>query len=263
MSDFRGGLPGDAGAHFSGHLSERAIVELRDGALLDADSGIHLDGCEVCRNALEEAKGRADTIGAALAELEEPFDVGTAREAVRARLAGGRSTTGPGRDEKRSPSFWTLGRAATFLLVTTGALSALPGSPVRDWIGGPPPQLFAPSEMVRTMAVEPVGMRMTVEDGPVVVRLDQVPSGTVIEVRWLAEPSLAVRAAPGSSFTSAEGRVQATIAGGPVSVELPGSIDEASLTVNGRVYLRGAPGGLDVTGPVDARDTETIRFIVR
>jgi hypothetical protein len=48
-----------------------------------------------------------------------------------------------------------------------------------------------------------------------------------------------------------------------VTVELPGSIDEASLTVNGRVYLRGAPGALDVTGPVDARDTETIRFIVR
>ena len=244
------------------HLTERAILELRDGVPVDADARAHLGGCEMCRTALEEAEARAADIASALTDLDERFDVESAREAVRARLAKHEAGAGQRREPSVRTSFWTLGRAATFLLLTTGALSALPGSPLREFIRGREPQAPAPSELAPAVSVEPVGMRVIVEDGPVVVELDQVPSGTSIEVRWVAGPAVTVLGAPGSSFTSAEGRVRATITGGPVTIELPESISAASVTVNGRMYLQRSAGGESVSGPVVERDADRIRFIV-
>ena len=40
------------------HLTERTILELRDGVPVDADASAHLDECAVCRTALEEAEAR-------------------------------------------------------------------------------------------------------------------------------------------------------------------------------------------------------------
>lgn len=243
------------------HLTERAIVELRDGVPVDADASAHLEECALCRTALEEAEARSADIATALTDLDERFDVESARRAVRARLANG-ATSGERSSRHKAPSsFWTLGRVATFLLLTTGALSALPGSPVREFIRGRGPQASLPGERPAA-AVEPVGMRMAVQDGPVVVELDQVPLGTSIEVIFVAGSSVAVRSAPGSSFSSAQGRVQATIVGGPVTVELPESIDEVSLTVNGRMYLSRV-GGHNLFGSPPEPDSERIRFIVR
>ena len=138
------------------HLTERAILELRDGVAVDAFARAHLDQCATCQTELEEAQARAAAIASALTDLDERFDVESARGAVRARLANGEAaagltngqtsgqaseqtrghTDGETREPKVRAPFWTLGRAATFLLLTTGALSALPGSPLREFIGG-------------------------------------------------------------------------------------------------------------------------------
>ena len=244
------------------HLTERAILELRDGVPVDADARAHLGTCEMCRTALAEAEARAADIASALTDLDERFDVASARAAVRARLAKREAAAGQRREPRVRTSFWTLGRAATFLLLTTGALSALPGSPLREFISGREPQAPAPSALAPAVSVEPVGMRMIIEDGPLVVELDQVPSGTTIEVLWVAGPAVTVLGARGSSFTSAEGRVRATITGGPVTVELPESISAVSLAVNGRMYLQRSAGGETVSGPVVGRDADRIRFIV-
>ncbi len=263
------------------HLTERTILELRDGVPVDAAARAHLGECKVCRPALEEAQARAAAIGSALTDLDERFDVESARGAVRARLANGEAaagrtsgrtsgqtsgltggqTDGETREPKVRAPFWTLGRAATFLLLTTGALSALPGSPLREFIGGRGPQASLPNELAPAVSAEPVGMRMSVQEGPVVVELADVPPGTSIEVLWLGGSSVAVRGAAGSSFSSAEGRVQASIVGGPVTVELPESIDDVSLTVNGRMYLS-RTGGIDLFGFPPEPDADRIRFIV-
>ena len=255
------------------HLTERAILELRDGVAVDAVSRAHLDQCATCQTELEEAQARAAAIASALTDLDERFDVESARGAVRARLANGEAaagltsgltrgrTDGETREPKVRAPFWTLGRAATFLLLTTGALSALPGSPLREFIGGRGPQASLPNELAPAVSAEPVGMRMSVQEGPVVVELADVPPGTSIEVLWLGGSSVAVRGAAGSSFSSAEGRVQASIVGGPVTVELPESIDDVSLTVNGRMYLSRS-GGIDLFGFPPEPDADRIRFIV-
>ena len=67
------------------HLTERTILELRDGVPVDADASAHLDECAVCRTALEEAEARSVDIASALTDLDEGFDVASAREAVAAR----------------------------------------------------------------------------------------------------------------------------------------------------------------------------------
>ena len=97
------------------HLTERTILELRDGVPVDADASAHLDECAVCRTALEEAEARSVDIASALTDLDEGFDVASAREAVAARLAGRATTAGGGRRPSARAPFWTLGRAATFL----------------------------------------------------------------------------------------------------------------------------------------------------
>ena len=244
------------------HLTESAILELRDGVPVDADVRAHLGECEMCRTALEEAEARATDIASALTDLDERFDVESAREAVRARLEEREATAGQSREPRVRTSFWTLGRAATFLLLATGGLSALPGSPLREFITGRGPQAPAPRVLAPALSGEPVGMRMIVEDRPVVVELHRVPSGTSIEVRWVTGPAVTVLGARGSSFTSAQGRVRATITGGPVTIEFPESISAASLAVNGRMYLQRSAGGESLTVPAVERDADRIRFIV-
>ena len=244
------------------HLTERAIVELRDGTLVVGDARAHLDECETCQTALAESQVRAVEIVSALTLLDEEFDVEAARNAVRARLLRGETPAKQRRDPSPRASFWTLGRAATFLLVTTGALSALPGSPLREFVSGRESVAPIPSALAPAESAEPVSMRMIVEDGAVNVELEQVPSGTSIEVRWLPVQAVTVLAAAGSSFTSAAGQVRAAITGGPVTIELPQSASDVSLAVNGRIYLRRSAGGDNVSGPVDEEDADRIRFIV-
>ncbi len=244
------------------HLTERAILELRDGFMVDADARAHLGECEMCRTALEEAEVCATDIASTLTDLDERFEVDSAHEVVRARLAERETAAGQSREPRVRTSFWTLGRAATFLLVTTGGLSALPGSPLREFISGRGSQSPASSTLAPSVSGEPVGMRMIVEDGPVVVELDQVPTGTSIEVRWVTGPAVTVLGAQGSSFTSAQGRVQATITSGPVTIEFPESISAASLVVNGRIYLQRSAGYESTSVPVVERDANRIRFIV-
>ena len=248
------------------HLDERAILELRDGVPVDAEARTHLDACPDCQAALRLASDRATEIEQTLAELDEEFDVEAAREAVRLRVAVARGPVKPPSLPGRSHSFaWPLGRAATFLLLTAGALSALPGSPVRSWWTNPGPT--APTAEVPTggelqRAAPRAGGRVTVSGGPIDVVLDGVDAGTMVEVVWVEGSAVAVYSAPGSDFTYSGGRVEATISGGPVTVELPRAVHPATLLVNGRTYLVSSAASLDLPGPVESQDTSGLRFVV-
>ena len=145
------------------------------------------------------------------------------------------------------------------VLIGAGALSALPG-PFNGWIprvftGGPPP---APA---RTSAPElpgQVGGRMEVVSGPVVVRLENVVPGTVIDVRRVAGRAVGVLAATGSEFSYGSGEVRAAVVAGPVTVELPDGVVPATLIVNGASYLVVDGAGMEVTGPATMAAGETL-----
>lgn len=244
----------------STHLDEGTIVSLRDGALVSGDAGEHLHGCGRCQAALEESERQADLVAAALEELDEPFDVEAAKRRVRARL-----DAAPERSLRRRGGLH-LGRAAAVLLIAAGAVSALPGSPLRTWLlpsstdtGNAP---AAPSTAQESASEG--GIVVNVPDGRMEVVLSGVQPGSELEVVWRDAATARVSAAAGSSFSFAEGRAEARVAPGPVRVELPRYAPTVSVAVDGRTYVRrSSTGGLEVLEPAEEHSEDRIRFIVR
>src|SRR5690606_29906832 len=116
------------------HLDEATVVALRDGEEAPESAPRHVEACARCSDVVSDAERRAILITEALAALDDPVvDLEEARSATRARLD--RVSEGT----RRVGGGWMpahMGRAAAVLLVAAGAVSALPGSPVRQWIAG-------------------------------------------------------------------------------------------------------------------------------
>ena len=224
----RGGEEGAAGAE------PAAVVPIGRGRP-DADAG---------PGAVEDAAGRGRSdVAAGTGARVEPIG--------RGRPDAVRGTQGRG-------TVWTirwLGRAAVLVLIGAGALSALPG-PFNGWIprvfseGAPPAPPTSPGPELPGQ----VGGRMEVLAGPVVVRLENVVPGTVIDVRRVADRAVGVLAATGSEFSYGGGEVRASIVAGPVAVELPDGVVPATLIVNGDVYLVVDAAGVEVAGPTGVAD---------
>ncbi|MDE0393379.1 MAG: hypothetical protein OYK82_01245 [Gammaproteobacteria bacterium] len=233
------------------HPPEATILSVRDGEPVAEEVLAHLDECAACARALKEARDRAGTIENALAALRVPAQA--PGEAADGPARGGRQGMAAPRPQTSRGAFripWWLGRAALLLLIVAGALSALPG-PFAGWIprifsGAPAPE--APLAAAPELPGQ-VGGRMAVSSGPVAIRLESVPTGTVVDVRRAADGSVGVLAAAGSEFSYGEREVRASIAAGPVTVELPEGLVPATLIVNGGVYLVLDAAGMEVTGP--------------
>ncbi|MYK06312.1 MAG: hypothetical protein F4040_00995 [Synechococcus sp. SB0670_bin_20] len=145
------------------------------------------------------------------------------------------------------------------VLIGASALSALPG-PFNGWI----PRVFSGGSPLATPAAPApespgqVGGRMEVVDGPVLVRLENVVPGTVIDVRRVAGRAVGVLAATGSEFSYGSGEVRAAVVAGPVTVELPDGVVPATLIVNGATYLVVDATGIDVPGPATVAIGESL-----
>ena len=245
----------------TGHLREEVILAVRDGEPVAEEVRAHLDACAACARRLAEARDRAASIDRAFAVLRVPLDAsgevpaaGERASADRTAPQARRQTAAPVAPRVPRGRFgtpWWLGRAAVllFILAAAGTLSALPG-PFAGWI----PRVFTRSPTPEAPAAPTpeaparVGGRMPVPSGPVIVRLESVPAGTIVDVRLAAGPSVGVLAAAGTEFSYAEGEVVARVAAGPVTVELPEGVVRVTLIVNGGVYLVRDEAGVEVTG---------------
>ena len=279
------------------HLTEETLLAVRDREQVADEVLAHVDECASCARALEEARSRAEAVERALAVLAQPVravdegpraadvaagrgrrDVAAGTGARVTPIGRGRRdvTTGTGtrvvpigrgrRDAAKgirvrggARTLWWLGRAAVLVLIGAGALSALPG-PFNGWI----PRMFsgAPSPGAPLATApelpEQVGGRMAVASGPVVVRLETVPPGTVIDVRQVTSQAVGVLAGTGSEFSYGGGEVRASIVAGPVTVELPEGVVPVTLIVNGGVYLVVDAAGTEVPGPRTAAGGENL-----
>lgn len=259
------------------HLDEGQVLALRDDpAAAGEEHARHLNACPACRQALEEAHRQAGAVAAALESLEaDAGDLEEARRAVRMRVAAHGAAAAdaaslPARATRRA--FWSLSRAAGVLLVTAAGLSALPGSPVRAWIADRlrptpmEPRATVAGEAVEAAAPEAppeeAGVRLPLDGGPLVVVLREAAPGSEIRVTWIPGREAALFAPVGSRFTSGEGRLEATLAAGPVRVEIQRGASPISLEVDGSVLLRSTPGGLEVRGDVVERSADGITFVV-
>lgn len=244
------------------HLDEGTIVSLRDREWTPEDAFTHAESCADCGSALLEARHRAGEIGSALEALDAPSpDLEEARAQVRARIDARAA-----KELRAGARWWSghLGRAAAVLLVAAGAISALPGSPVRDWLSVPEEVGHTVHEAVPTAAqeAETSGVAVAVPIGGIRVLIHSLGPIDRLEVVWSDQATAKVDAPAGSRFTYGEGRVEAVVAGGSVRVELPRAGGAVSLEVDGRTYLARRGDDIEVTGPVSAQSEEGIRFTV-
>ena len=234
------------------HLTEETILAVRDREHVTDEALAHVARCARCAQALKDARARAQAVEQALTALTLPV---SAKEDLAGMIPIGRGHRTAIRETASASSRtlrW-LGRAAVLVLFGAGALSALPG-PFSGWI----PRMFTEAPAVQTTtepaapAAEQVGGRMAVAAGPLIVHLDMVPPGTLIDVRRSIEANVGVLAGAGSEFSYGSREVRASVAAGPVTVELPEGVVPATLIVNGGTYLVMQATGLEVSGPRSA-----------
>ena len=248
------------------HLDEGQLLAVRDDESLDE----HLAACAQCQESLDALRHRREVVSGALASLNTPTDLEAARARIRQRVTAQTART-PGVTPLARPpkTLWSLSRAAGLLLVTAAGLSALPGSPVRNWLSralapdAPEARteaVTAPAPAAAATEAEATGVRLAVSRGPLRVVVVGAEAGAEIRVRWVPGSDAAVFAPVGSRFTSGEGRLEAQVTPGTVRVELPRGVVPVSLEVGGRIYLRSTDAGLDVPGPVTEQSASEIVF---
>jgi hypothetical protein len=108
-----------------------------------------------------------------------------------------------------------------------------------------------------------VGVRVAVT-AAAEVALTRAAAGGAIEVTWVDESAAAVYAPEGTRFSTSEaaGRIDAALAPGPVRIELPRGAARATLSVDGRVYLRKTGERIDYPGPPALVEGQRVRFEV-
>ena len=238
------------------HLSDGTIVAIRDGALVAGDARIHAMECPVCAEALEDAGRRAAAIESALSLTSAAVAVDDAKARVRARLDARRASERP-----RRRFSLPLGRAAGLLLLAGGAVYAMPGSPVRDWVGEigvgarVDPLASTSQEWSRAGSIE-----VEIPDEGIHIGLRSVTPGTVVQLLWLDDPIARITAAEGSSYAFAEGRAEAMVAPGPVRIEIFRDTPTVSLEVNGRMVFQGSARTPSLLESVGVRQSDRVVF---
>jgi hypothetical protein len=244
------------------HLDEGTVVAVRDGDAAAEPATPHLHECAPCADALQKSRSRSRTIAEALATLDEPVDIVHAKAAVRRRLDARRGDARPRRGWLRAH----LGRAAAILVLTAGAASALPWSPVREWWSGPPGDVTPSAEPVRAVAAgqgsPAAGLSVAVPEGGIAVVIREAAPGAAIDVAWADGAIASISAPPGSAFSYADGRIEVVAAAGPVLLELPRTAGFVSVEVDGRIFLERSGDRLDIPGPTAERTDSHVRFVV-
>ncbi|MDX1492586.1 MAG: hypothetical protein R3253_00825 [Longimicrobiales bacterium] len=179
--------------------------------------------------------------------------VEAAKEEVRRRLDRRRETPVP--TVGGLPR--ALGRAAALVLLAAGAIYALPGSPVRDWISGlrspeaasmTAPAGEAPAESIE-VSVPTEGLRIAI--------VTAVP-GQVVEVTLADTETASVTAPAGTRYSVSAETARAEVTEGVVRVVLPRGGGPIIVELDGRMVLRSGPEGLEVLATGAERDGDTI-----
>jgi hypothetical protein len=246
------------------HPADGELLAHMDGELdpgEEARVGDHLESCAECALRLNLLRREAEAFSRSLLVFDDaiptPADPGPIPVGVSSRAAIRRRFRKTG---------WSLARAAGLILVLTGAAAALvPGSPVRSWLGElltavvePPatrveetsgsvepgvPTVLGPS----AISVEPEADRL-------IVRLRGFARESNVHVRLTDTRRAAVRvvgAAGSPRFVTAPGLLEVIgTEEGDVWVELPRSVSDAIVQVDGETAVRIRDGQLRIFRPV-------------
>jgi hypothetical protein len=244
---------------------DREMVETEADALR-----AHLAGCGQCRAAAESLEEASWETERALLHLDtEPRPERSRNRILEKRRVGSPRVTG------RSIS---LPKAASIALLLTGAaVTALPGSPVRRWVVEGWRALAGPTEAGSGMEAtgeeganpeallpEP-GIRETGASIPastqgVELWIHDLAPAAELRVVWTEGEEAWIYAGEGTRFNRVGSRLEAFSPPGAVRVEIPRSLEEIVLRLNGSVLLRKSGGEVEILGPAEQRTPSEIIF---
>ncbi len=106
------------------------------------------------------------------------------------------------------------------------------------------------------------GIFLEATSEPVRIALHEVLPGTEIRVVFVDGTDAGVFGSAASRFRSEPGRLDITVRGASIRVEIPKRAERVALLVGEEALLVKDGGSLDVRGPVTSRSPEEIRFLV-
>lgn len=247
------------------HVDEGTLLALLDGELNDGERSRvegHVEACEVCTAQLAELRAASADLNAALALLDVPAPAAASAWAVRRRASARRVVF-----TRRA----LLRAAAMVLGFAAVGSAAIPESPVREWAvaawrnsvaaltrSGAEPVAAAVEESApeaapaSDTAPAEAGLMVQPEDGRVVVSVESPASGLVARVRLASGSRVAVMArgeAAAARFRTAPGRIDVVTPGaGELVIDVPASLVEMTLEVDGRAVVAMTGGELTVSG---------------
>lgn len=230
--------------HLDSETLERVLHDELDPALETAVRR-HLEDCRDCAARVTEARAREAGIFALLSELDHEPRVAARR--WEAEGAGART----------GPAWRRVAVAAMIVVAAGGALYAIPGSPLRQWIANVRddspaastdiPGTGSPSEEVSGIAVRPSGQYEIAFVAP--------QEAGRIRVTLSASPEVEIRVAgPPVGLESAPERLVVANAGSRSSYEirLPEAGPVIEIVVAGRPVLRRIGSQVETSAPRDA-----------
>ena len=223
------------------HPHEGILLALRDGESIDETDHAHIIECSTCAASLDDVHARAETVRRIL-QADDEVDIARAKAAVRDRLDRARG-------QRSTPFFGSsLRRAAAILLVTAGAVSALPSSPVRAWLAGgsketPEGTAVGPATASTGSDIRSIGV--PAQPG-LVIALTGAEAGTPVSLTFELREAVEVSAAEGTRFAIADNRVDASEVVGPVVIRVPEDAPSLTVTLEGRMMFRGTLSQFEV-----------------
>jgi hypothetical protein len=249
------------------HVDEGILQAYADGELADEERGpveLHLRICLACRATMTELQALARDFSGAV-DLLQPAVQGSIYAP-----ADTRRPRRPGAVRRALP------RAAVFLVgVAAAAAAATPGSPVRGWVErwsappAPTAQALPPEQaaLPPPEVVPEAGVSVEPLDGAVRVALRGAADEVLVRAEVVEGPRAGVYAvgtAATARFRTSPGAIEVDdVKGGEVRVELPRAARSASVTVNGREYVRKEADQLRLFVPSADRSTSSISFRVK
>ena len=248
------------------HVNEGRLQTYADGELPDAENAeveLHLGVCVACR--AESAR---------LRDLSNDFS-----EAMDRLVPAVQNAVFAPADTRRAPSAErlrrALPRAAVFLIGVAAAASAtVPGSPVRDWLARaitPPPRVAPvaahPAPVAAPAAAPEAGVSVDPLNGAVRVTLRGARDDLLVRAEIVEGPRAGVYAtgeAVSARFRTAPGSIEVDgIGEGELRVELPRAALSATVSVNGREYLRKEGDQLRLSMPAAGRSATAVTFRIK
>jgi hypothetical protein len=241
------------------HLGEGDLQALVDGepAAGSPAAKAHLRSCSACADALARLRLDTERVSALLGVADHaPPMLAAQAEFHRRRRGGAPRAAASGRR--------ALARAAVLVLAFAGAAAAavVPGSPVREWVGGlgaaerdaaPGPVPEAPPVVEAEPALAPKAVSLAPSEGRIRVVVTGADPGLRVRVRITDQPLAGVTAtgeAARARFRTGPGRIEIVSAGpGEAVVNLPASAEAASVEIDGRVVAATEGGALRALVP--------------